>query len=284
MVKENKASLEFNNFFKPYSGNVDNAEKQYFWKLSDTIIEAIIKEQIPKNISKKAVILDAGGGTGRWIVKLGRIYDCSFILYDLSKDMLEKAESNFKKNKADSKTRIMHGNLEDMKSIKSGSIDYIISIYNPISFVANKEKAANEFYRILKPKGTIMIMGQGFYNALYSKINNYLADAGELRSIDSSKKVRWVRGVPELNMFSKESMEKLLKDCGFKIKQSYGVPVFVQPGPEDFDPLNEKKSRISGKLEQSRAFFNKVLDLEIKYNYIPSLINRGMNILTVAKK
>ncbi len=61
LIMNNK---EFNNFFKPYSKTVDSANKNGFWKLSDDLIMQIIKDNL-LNITKKTVILDAGGGTGR---------------------------------------------------------------------------------------------------------------------------------------------------------------------------------------------------------------------------
>ena len=67
------------------------------------------------------------------------------------------------------------------------------------------------------------------------------------------------------------------------MKKTYGVPVFVQPGSEDFDPENRKKSKISKYLED-KDFFEKIFDLEMKYNSQPSIVNRGMNILAVAFK
>jgi len=65
--------------------------------------------------------------------------------------------------------------------------------------------------------------------------------------------------------------------------KTYGVPVLVQPGPEDFDPENIKKSRISNALEKE-IFFKKVFELEMKYNNHPTVVNRGMNMFAVAIK
>ena len=79
---------EFDNFFQPYSQNVDRAADVGFWKLSDAIVLSIIKKEIGSKISAKSTILDAGGGTGRWISSLSDIYPADFVLYDLSKDML----------------------------------------------------------------------------------------------------------------------------------------------------------------------------------------------------
>ena len=274
---------EFNKFFKSYSKNVDNANKQYFWKLSDDIIIRIIKRHIPIPSHRGKTILDAGGGTGRWILILSKYYKTNFILYDLSRDMLRKAKENISQLDLKKRVKIIRGNLTNMKSIKNSSIDYIISIYNPISFIENKKMAIKELYRILKKNGQILIMGQGYFNALYSKITNYNALPQELDNLEKNHKVKWAQYTPELNVFSKETLEKLLKSQGFNIIKSYGIPILVQPGVEDFDPENILKSKVSKALE-NKQFYKKVLEIEMKYNSQPSLVNRGVNILTVAKK
>lgn len=274
---------EFKIFFEFYSKNVDNTDRNYFWKLSDAIILEIIKNNIPLNANSNSVIMDAGGGTGRWIYKLSKIYKSKFILYDLSENMLKQAKKNIKNANINERVKIMKGDLTRVSEIKSNSVDYIISIYNPISFIYKKENAISEMHRLLKRHGKIIIMGQGYYNALASKINNFIASPKEIKKMEKEYIVKWDPYVPKLNTFSKESIEKELKEAGFKIKKTYGVPIFIQPGSEEFDPKNIKKSRIANALENP-TFFKAVFDLEMKYNNKTETVDRGMNILCVAEK
>jgi ubiquinone/menaquinone biosynthesis C-methylase UbiE len=275
---------EFKQFFEPYSKNVDNANNLGFWKLSDRLIFEIIKKHIPIDLNSNKVIFDAGGGTGRWICDLSRTYKSKFILYDLSEDMLRVASQNIKKAGIEKRAEIMQGNLENIDKLAEESVDYIISIYSPISFVQEKERVAKELYRILKKDGKILIMGHGFYNALASKINNYCAPAGEISAMRIESSVKWNEYVPKLNIFSKESMERLLNCAGFISNRTYGVPVFAQPGTEDFDPQNEKKSKLSKSLSNNSDFFDEVLRLEMEYSSLPNIANRGVNIFSVATK
>ena len=274
---------EFDDFFRPYSKNVDNANKHGFWKLSDALIIQIIKDNIPVEIDENTVILDAGGGTGRWVCNLSKIYKSKFVVYDMSRDMLEKAGENIKNANIENRVRLVKGDLRNMKSLKSESVNYIVSIYSPISFVYEKEKAFSELFRVLKRGCNIIIMGHGFYNALASKINNYCADTKELEVLSDEQIVKWGKHVPKLNVFSKEIIESDLKQAGFSLDKTYGVPVFAQPGQEDFDPENATKSKISAALE-NEYFFNKVFELEMKYNSQPTIANRGMNMFAVAVK
>src|SRR3989344_945543 len=87
------AKILFKFFFENYSKNVDNANNQYFWRLSDKIILSIIEKFLKNQATKHSVILDAGGGTGRWIEILAKKYPSKFILYDFSAEMLDVAKN-----------------------------------------------------------------------------------------------------------------------------------------------------------------------------------------------
>ncbi len=274
---------EFENFFKDYSKNVDNADNSAFWKLSDHLIMNIIKETIPQDIKKDSVIFDAGGGTGRWVCMLSEYYRSNFVIYDLSKDMLDVAKKSIAKKKIGERIQIINGDLVNMSTVKSDSVDFIISIYSPISFIKEKEKATKELYRILKKEGKIIIMGHGYFNAIGSKINDYIASKDELVKLEKESIVKWAPYVPELNVFSKETMEKMLIDSGFTIMKTFGVPVFVRPGFEDWDPENKKRSRISMALER-KDLYETIYKIEKKYGSNNTVSNRGMNIITVAQK
>ena len=274
----------FDSFFESYSKNVDRADMLYFWKLSDQIIEKLLHKHIIAMPDSPSCILDAGGGTGRWIIKLAQHLPSTFILYDRSPAMLAQAEKNITKANLLDRVTLREGNLCAMDSIPSESIDAIISIYNPLSFVDEPRKAVVELCRILKKGGVIVVMGQNFYNALYSKINNFLASADELINIENKQCVQWTTGVPPLHMFSKESLEKLFLDESCDILATYGIPVFAQPTVEDFDSENKQRGRLSQKLENDPLFFEAVLDIEMKYNSLPNVANRGMNLMMVARK
>jgi ubiquinone/menaquinone biosynthesis C-methylase UbiE len=276
-------SAKFKEFFEPYAKNVDKANSQAFWKLSDKLITEIIKLHIPASLTEDQTILDAGGGTARWACELSSTFKAKFIVYDLSEDMLSVARNNVTEAGLAERVTLMQGDLKDMAALADNSVDHIISIYSPLSFIYEKNEALRELFRILKPGGKIIIMGHGYFNALSSKINNYLAPAEELQMMAEEQMVQWGEHVPKLNIFSKEIMEEDLAKAGFSIITTHGVPVFVQPGAEDFDPTNAKQSRISSALENPE-FFNKVFELEMKYNADPAVANRGMNIFSVATK
>lgn len=170
---------KFDSFFKLHSENVDNANNQGFWKLSDEIVKNFLLEVIDNR--KGITIVDFGGGTGRWAKILDDfLIKSEIIIVDLSKDMLGVAETKIKAGLYKNKISLINTDIANVKELENNTADYIISTYNPLSFVDNHQSVIDEAYRIVKPGGKAVITVQAYYNALYSKIYNYQAPAEEL--------------------------------------------------------------------------------------------------------
>lgn len=274
----------FDSFFRPYAKTVDKAAGvSAFWRLSDALITEIIKREIAPHCSDNSLVMDAGGGTGRWAIKLSEYLKGKLVVFDRSEDMLAKARENIEKSAVSDRIMSEEGDLTNIEQFKDASVDHIVSIYSPLSFIYEQEQAAKELYRILKPGGRILIMSHSFFNALASKINNYKASAEEIKKLADTRTVTWAPHVPELITHSKESIEKLFSGAGFFVHKTYGVPVFVQPGPEDFDPDNKQRSGVSAYLEDTEVF-QSIFDLEMKFNSAETVCNRGMNMFLLAEK
>jgi len=274
----------FDSFFNPYAKTVDKAAGvSAFWRLSDEIITEIVRREIAPYCTDSSLTMDAGGGTGRWAIKLSGVLKGKLVVFDRSEDMLAKASENIGRSNVSDRISIVKGDLTQIDDFADNSIDNIVSIYSPLSFIYEQDKAAKELFRILKPGARILIMSHSYHNALASKINNYRADAEELQKLANEQRVKWAPYVPELVTHSKESIEKLFSDAGFQIQKTYGVPVFVQPGPEDFDPENEKRSAVSEYLENPNVF-KSVFEIEMRFNANETVANRGMNMFMLAEK
>jgi len=274
----------FDTFFKPYAKTVDKAAGvSAFWRLSDEIITEIVRREIAPYCTDSSLTMDAGGGTGRWAIKLSEVLKGKLVIFDRSADMLAKASENIGKSNVSDRINMVEGDLIQIDYFADNSVDNIVSIYSPLSFIYEQGKAAKELFRILKPGGRILVMSHSYHNALASKINNYRADSKELQKLANEQRVKWAPHVPELVTHSKESIEKLFSDAGFQIQKTYGVPVFVQPGPEDFVSENEKKSAVSEYLENP-DLFKSVFKIEMRFNANETVANRGMNMFMLAEK
>lgn len=274
---------KFDSFFKIHSENVDNANNQGFWKLSDEIVKNYLLEII-KNRSN-VTIVDFGGGTGRWAKILDEyLVNSHIIIVDLSKDMLGVAAAKIKAGNYKNKISLINADIANVQELDDGIADYIISTYNPLSFVDNPQDVINEAYRIVKQNSKVAITTQAYYNALYSKIFNYQAEPQELLRIQKDKKLVWNDFVPETWQLSQEDMENMFELAGFRNIESRGIACVTQPQDEDWDQTNVKIGKLSKKLNSNQEFFDTVLQLELTAGKDQQAVNRGMNIMTIGEK
>lgn len=274
---------KFDSFFKIHSENVDNANNQGFWKLSDEIVKNYLLEII-KNRSN-VTIVDFGGGTGRWAKILDEyLVNSHIIIVDLSKDMLGVAAAKIKAGNYKNKISLINADIANVQELDDGIADYIISTYNPLSFVDNPQDVINEAYRIVKQNSKVAITTQAYYNALYSKIFNYQAEPQELLRIQKDKKLVWNDFVPETWQLSQEDMENMFELAGFRNIESRGIACVTQPQDEDWDQTNVKIGKLSKKLNSNQEFFDTVLQLELAAGKDQQAVNRGMNIMTIGEK
>ena len=278
-----KNTDKFNSFFKLHSKNVDNSNTQGFWKLTDEIIKAFLLDTISKR--DDITLVDFGGGTGRWAQILDQYLNNShIIIVDLSSDMLSVARKKVASGIFKNKVTLINSDMAQVDELKSDSIDYIISTYNPLSFSKEPQKVINEAYRILKKDGLVALTTQGYHNALFSQIYNHQASSKALRDLYKNKKLAWNDFVPETWQLSKEDMEKMFKKAGFRNITSRGIACVIQPQDEDWDQSNVKIGKLSHKLNTDKDFFNTVLQIELSVGCEQSCVNRGMNIMTIGKK
>lgn len=274
---------DFEAFFKQHSQNVDSSNKLGFWKLTDDILLTYLLEEMPDR--DNVTLVDFGGGTGRWLLRLDKYFSNSrFIIVDLSEDMLAKAKSKLDSGEYTNSVELIHSDISSAPKLSDQFADYIISTYNPLSFVLEPQKAVNEAFRILKSGGKALITVQGYYNALYSKVNNYLADTDELQEIYSKKMVQWAKYVPKLWQLPKADMEKLFLESGFKNVSSRGIACITQPQGEDFDPENRQLGSLSKKLNEDSEFYKKLLEIEVFVGRNQDVVDRGMNVMTIGIK
>jgi ubiquinone/menaquinone biosynthesis C-methylase UbiE len=199
--------------------------------------------------------------------------------------MLSKARARIDAGVYKNSVKVIHHDIsKQVEEISDNSVDYIISTYNPLSFVPEPQLAINEAYRILKPGGVAQITIQGYYNALYSKVNNYLANATELEDLFSEQKVQWNPSIPKLWQLPKASVDNLFHQAGFSQVESRGIATVTQPQGEDFDPENKQLGSLSKKLNDDIAFYNTLLRIELAAGRDQNAIDRAMNILTIGTK
>jgi len=113
-----------------------------------------------KYLPEKGLILDAGGGPGRYTIELTKL-GYNVILLDLSPEMLEIAKKQVKKAKVQHKVKqIILGSVDNLSMFEDNAFDAVICFGGALSHIVNetqREKAIDELIRVAKEDAPIFV-------------------------------------------------------------------------------------------------------------------------------
>lgn len=149
-----------------YEKTAENYDKEYEaprWKLYHEIAWENIKRFLPKR--RNGLILDTGGGTGYWAIKLAE-QGYRIVLTDISESMLKVAKRKIKKEKLQSKIETRVADIRDMSCFTSSQFDLVLAEGDPVSYCLNPERAVRELARVVKPNAHVIISVDSKYPIL----------------------------------------------------------------------------------------------------------------------
>lgn len=127
-----------------------------------------------KYLPKTGLILDAGGGSGRYTIELAKD-GYNVVLLDFSPEMLRIAKRKIKKEKVQDKVKqIIEGSIENLSVFENNAFDSVICLGGPLSHLLHKkrrEKAIDELIRVAKNKAPIFISVIGRLAVCMNSIN-----------------------------------------------------------------------------------------------------------------
>ncbi|MFA5992696.1 MAG: class I SAM-dependent methyltransferase [Candidatus Pacearchaeota archaeon] len=184
MNKEAKLTLKI--YSKDTKREWNRLVRDPYHKLEFDTTMRFLKKYLPK----KGLILDAGGGPGRYSIELANLgYDV--VLLDFVPANLELANKMIKKHKVVNKIKdVLQGSITDLSKYKDNTFDAVLCLGGPLSHVhpeSERKKAVNELTRVAKKNAPIFISVMGKFGVLMCG------------------PVRWVNEI-ELNSFEKFSL------------------------------------------------------------------------------
>ena len=151
-------------------------------------------------------------------------------------------------------------NIHTMKKFNAINLfDVLEHIHNPIEVLEN-------CYKLLKPKGIIVIEVPNDYNPLQKIVQNTLEkEEYWLTVLTKSRNYHWASKMDHLNYFNFQSLNRLLKRLGFKIiyqQSTFPLELFLLMGDDYL-----KSEKIGKKIHQKRMNLEKRL-LNQKNQYL----------------
>jgi len=262
-----RQGVKVREFYEKTAENYDKEYKAPRWKLYHEIAWENIRRFLPK--SRNGLILDAGGGTGYWAIKLAKL-GYRIVLTDISESMLEVAKRKIGKEKLQNRIEIRVADIRDMSCFKSNQFDLALAEGDPVSYCLNPERAASELARVVKPNAHVIIS----VDSKYPIISRLIAEKSydQLSKLSRTGIIKPREGELEFQAFTPEELKVLFKRCGLKLVRIIGKPILTQ-----LLPKGERDRMI-------KENYRRILDLELRFCDIPSLVGVGGHLEAVGLK
>ena len=239
---------------------------------------------LEKYLPPSGVVLDAGGGPGRYSIELAR-RSYEVVLFDLSPKCLELAKLKIARaHVGDKVKRIVEGSITDLSAFGDEEFDAVLCL-GPFSHLVERcdsEKAASEIVRVAKDGAILFIGAIGLYGVLRSvlqRLQHELTDPSHEEMFTAGVH-RWhrdshrgVRGFPDAIFWHPKDLKELFERQGAKTLEMAtceGLSSHLQ-GP-------------TNRLYRDKAKWARWKELILKTCTDPVLLGTGEHFLYVGRK
>ena len=239
------------------------------------LYEAATWENIKQFLPDKddSVILDIGGGTGRWSLQLAR-EGYHVVLGDISNGMLNVARDKLKDAGLSDLVDVQRLDICSMSGLADSSFDFILCQGDPLSYVSNPAKAAAECFRVAKP-GAFFVPSVDCRFPWVTRMAS-LAEwdrASEIIETGVSQMVYPIGSFPT-HGFTPQELIDLLEGAGWEVGQIIGKTVLGALLPPETLKI----------FVSDPHAFHLLLQLEKQLGAEPSLIGIASHVEAVCRK
>ncbi len=202
----------------------DRVQESALSKVEHTIMIHYLDKYLPP----RGLVLDAGGGSGRYTVELAQ-RGYQVVLLDRSAAKLEIAREDvarLPKNVRDNVVDIVRGSIEDLSMFPSGHFDATVCLRPALSRLIERdarEKAAEELARVTRPVGPVFVTVLSFYGALRKVLQEYPEDMHLLPEFFESRQKPTSTAYRDCFFFTPEEMVDLMARKGIEVTEYVGV-------------------------------------------------------------
>jgi len=244
---------EIESYYDKKSESYDEIFSTLYFKVYDAITWKYLEPHVPKDI--KAVVLDAGGGTGRWTTRIAE-KGCKVVLMDSSERMLKAADKKAKEKGLQHKITLKKGDIG-----KTGYADETFDMVlceHALFLFKEPEIVIKELKRVLKKKAPLIISAQNRYVQSLSS----LAGKPSVDNVERAFKVLVSQehecmtkdGKVKIYTWTPEEFRGMLERNGLHVEKMVGKVVTM--------PLRVRQEFFMEK-KHSEDLVNKILQFEL---------------------
>lgn len=238
---------------------------------------------LEKNLPKRGLILDAGGGPGRYTIELAK-KGYNMVLLDLVKEMLEIAKREIEKEKIQNKVKqIVVGSINDLSMFDDETFDGVLCLGGPLSHLLDSEQretAAKELVRVAKTDTPLFVSVIGRLGLLKTILAEF---PGEIRDCQHHLEVgdyipgvlprREVTGFTAAHWFMPEELQELFEGLNVETLDLVGL-----------EGLSSHLQEVTNRLYKEKEKWNMWVDIILKTCNHPSIVGTAEHILYIGKK
>jgi SAM-dependent methyltransferase len=202
-----------------------------------------------KYLPKKGLILDAGGGPGRYTIELAkRGYEV--ILLDLVPEMLKVAERKITRAGVKKKVRqIVEGSIEDLSMFDDETFDAVLCLGAPLGHILNqqrREKAVRELVRVARkdaPMFVSVISRLGVVKTMMIRIQHEMRYAE--RHLETGDYVPGVNGegFTAAHWYLPEELHDLFEAHNVEVLEMAGLEGLSSHHPKETNKLSKDEEK-----------------------------------------
>jgi len=261
---KNKDAQSVREFYDKKAEDYDKSYETPYWRLYHEITWHNIRRFLPRK--RNAIVLDAGGGTGYWAIRLGRLGH-DVVLTDISWNMLKVAKEKIRQEELQSKIESVIANIRDMSCFPSNYFHLVLAEGDPVSYCLDAEKAIRELARVAGPNAHVIVSVDSKYRMIPTLIEE--GSPAELRKFLSNG---ILKREFTFQAFTPEELCGLFDASGLKVVRMIGKPILTQ------FVSREKRDEI---IQEN---FKELLELELRFCDTPSLVGIGGHLEIVGLK
>jgi len=261
-------------YYDTKAKSYDKAFDILYFKIFDVITWKYIEPYVPTD--PNALVLDAGGGTGRWSIQLAA-KGCKVILMDISEEMLQISANKVKKENLQHRIAIRKGDITKTEYADE-TFDMILCEHALFLF-KDPNIVLREFRRIAKRKARLIISAHNRYVQSLASLseepstdnveNAFNILTGKKHgAMDKEEKVKIYTWTPE-------EFRGMLERNGFFIEKMVGKGHSM--------PLRISKELFMEK-DYSDELFNKILEYELTFCEKPDALALAGHLQAIARK
>lgn len=261
-------------FYEEHAKQYDSDYEEDNWRLYDDLTWYFMAPFLPtiepgqEGTINAPIILDAGGGTGKWSIPLAKL-GYRVICIDISKPMLDQARAKINAEGRESNIEFKQLDIRNMPEIENNSCDLVLAIGDVISYALDDDMVVAELFRVCKSGGCCIASVDNTFTYLIMELKS---ERWELLDDLLTTRITDFSSPHPVRTFLPADLHLLFEKHGFIVEQIVGKPVIS-------NTIAKRIRRL--KLE---GHYNELLELEKRFGADPAFVGHGGHLQLSARK